>query len=221
MQKSQNGLPRSAFPKNIFTGGILMKVVGINGSPRKDGNTSFLIKTVFDELEKRGIETELIHIAGAPVSGCRACRMCFKNKNKRCVIDNDIVNECIEKMAAADGILLGSPTYFTDVTAEMKALIDRAGMVARANGELFKYKVGGVVIAVRRGGATHAFDTINHFLHYSQMFLVGANYWNMAYGFEIGDVKTDQEGMLNMKVLGENMAYLLKKLHQSNGTSSL
>jgi len=198
-----------------------MKVLGINGSPRKNGNTSLLIKAIFDELEKRGIETELIHIAGSPISGCRACMMCFKNKNRRCAIDNDIINDCIEKMAASDGILLGSPTYYTDVTAEMKALIDRAGMVARANGDLFKYKVGGAVIAVRRGGATHAFDSINHFLHYSQMFLVGANYWNMVYGFKIGDVENDKEGMLNMKVLGENMAYLLKKLHQPNGASSL
>jgi multimeric flavodoxin WrbA len=115
-------------------------------------------------------------------------------------------------MAEADGIILGSPTYFTDVTAEIKALIDRAGLVARANGDLLRHKVGGAVIAVRRGGAIHAFDTMNHFLHYMQMFLVGASYWNMAYGREIGEVTSDQEGMNNMKVLGENMALLLKKL---------
>ncbi len=189
-----------------------MKVVGINGSPRKNGNTSLLIKAVFQELEKEGVQTELIHIAEKSVSGCKACMMCFKNKDRRCVINNDIINSCIEKMAAADGIILGSPTYFTDVTAEMKALIDRAGMVSMANGNMFKHKVGGTVVAVRRGGATHAFDSMNHFLHYMQMFLVGASYWNMVYGMKIGDINNDKEGMLNMKVLGENMAYLLKKL---------
>ncbi len=189
-----------------------MKVLGINGSPNKNGNTSLLIKAVFQELIKEGIETEIINIALKPVRGCRACFTCAKNQNKRCVFDEDIMNECIGKMVAADGIILGSPTYFTDVTAEMKALIDRAGMVSITNGGLFKHKVGGSVVAVRRGGATHAFDTMNHFLHYMQMFLVGASYWNMVFGFVAGDVNDDKEGMENMKTLGENMAYLLKKI---------
>ncbi|PKN77788.1 MAG: flavodoxin family protein [Deltaproteobacteria bacterium HGW-Deltaproteobacteria-1] len=171
-----------------------MKVIGINGSPRKNGNTSILIKAVFHELKKEGIETELINIALKPVRGCKGCYKCLKNQNKRCVFDDDIVNECIEKMITADGIILGSPTYFTDVTAEMKALIDRAGTVSI------------------RGGAIHAFDTMNHFMHYMQMYLVGASYWNMAYGFETGEVNNDKEGMENMKTLGENMAYLLKKI---------
>jgi multimeric flavodoxin WrbA len=190
-----------------------MKVLGINGSPRKDGNTSLLIKAVFQELEKEGIETELINIAEKPLRGCRACYACMRRHDRCCAFgDEDDLNEYVAKMAEADGIILGSPTYFTDVTAEMKALIDRAGLVARANGDLLKHKVGGAVIAVRRGGAIHAFDTMNHFLHYMQMFLVGASYWNMAYGREIGEVTSDQEGMNNMKVLGENMALLLKKL---------
>jgi multimeric flavodoxin WrbA len=142
-----------------------------------------------------------------------ACGQCFKNKDKQCVIKDDMSNECIAKMEEADGIILGSPVYFTDVTTEMKALIDRAGFVSRANGDMFKYKAGAAVMAVRRGGATHAFDTINHFLHYMQMFLVGGSYWNMVYGREIGEVENDKEGMLNMKVIGENMAWLLKKIH--------
>ncbi|MEN6509758.1 MAG: flavodoxin family protein [Smithella sp.] len=189
-----------------------MKVIGINGSPRKNGNTSILIKAVFHELKKEGIETELINIALKPLRGCKGCYKCLKNQNKRCVFDDDIVNECIEKMIAADGIILGSSTYFTDVTAEMKALIDRAGMVSITNGSILKHKVGGSVVAVRRGGAIHAFDTMNHFMHYMQMYLVGASYWNMAYGFETGEVNNDKEGMENMKTLGENMAYLLKKI---------
>lgn len=188
-----------------------MKVIGINGSPRPAGNTAILIKAVFRELEKSGIETELIHLGGKPVRGCRACYACFKNKNRKCVMNDDIVNECIEKMAAADGVILGSPTYFADVTAEMKALIDRAGFVAKANGDLLKHKAGAAVMAVRRGGAIHAFDTMNHFLHYMQMFLIGASYWNMGFGREIGEVEKDDEGLTNMRILGENMAWLLNK----------
>ncbi|MCX7781309.1 MAG: flavodoxin family protein [Negativicutes bacterium] len=189
-----------------------MKVLGINGSPRKDGNTAILIKTVFAELEKQGIKTELIQLAGRPVRGCMACYGCFQNKDGQCVLKNDIVNECIAKIKEADGVILGSPTYFTGVTAEMKALIDRVGFVARANDYMFKYKVGAAVMAVRRGGAIHAFDTMNHFLHYNQMFMVGATYWNMVYGRDIGEVEKDEEGMNNMRALGENMAWLLKKI---------
>ncbi|HDP24606.1 MAG TPA: flavodoxin family protein [Deltaproteobacteria bacterium] len=189
-----------------------MKVVGINGSPREDGNTSLLLNAVFQPLREEGIETEMVNIALKPVRGCTGCRTCWKEKNNRCVFKDDGINECIGKMHGADGIILGSPTYFTDVTAEMKALIDRAGMVSLANGGLFKHKAGGCVVAVRRGGATHAFDTMNHFLHYMQMFLVGASYWNMAYGWGKGEINDDKEGMVNMKTLGENMAFLLKKL---------
>jgi multimeric flavodoxin WrbA len=189
-----------------------MKVIGINGSPRKNGNTSLLIQAVFHELQKEGIETELINIALKPVRGCKGCYTCLNNQNKRCIFDGDKVNESIEKMVAADGIILGSPTYFTDVTAEMKAWIDRVGMVSITNGSILKHKAGGSVVAVRRGGAIHTFDTMNHFMHYMQMYLVGASYWNMAYGFETGEVNNDKEGMENMKTLGENMAYLLKKI---------
>ncbi len=189
-----------------------MKVIGINGSARKDGNTAIIIKKVFGMLEKAGIETELIQLAGKPVQGCTACYACFKNKNKKCAIDNDVINQCIEKMQAADGIILGSPTYFTDVTAGMKALIDCAGYVSMANGYLFKHKAGVAVVAVRRGGAIHAFDSINHFFHWNQMFMVGSTYWNMVYGREIGEAEKDAEGMANMENLGENMALLLNKL---------
>lgn len=190
-----------------------MKVVGISTSPRKDGNTALIIKTVFAELEKHGIQTELLQTSGQRVRGCMACYGCFKNQDRQCVIKDDFVNDYIAKMAAADGIILGSPTYFADVTTEMKALIDRAGLVSKANDYLFKYKAGAAVTAVRRGGAIHAFDTMYHFLHYNQMFLVGATYWNMVYGREIGEVAKDDEGMANMRALGENMAWLLKKIN--------
>src|SRR5208337_5608819 len=111
-----------------------MKVIAFNGSARKQGNTAMLLDTVLDELEAEGIETEVYDLAGKRISGCIACYRCYKNKDRRCAVDDDIVNECIDKMIGADGILLGSPTYFADVSAAMKALIERSGMVARANG---------------------------------------------------------------------------------------
>jgi multimeric flavodoxin WrbA len=189
-----------------------MKVIAINGSARKDGNTALLINHVFAELHAEGIETELIQLAGSPVRGCTACGECFRLKNRHCVIKGDRLNECIESMLAADGIILGSPTYFADVSAEMKALIDRAGFVSRANGDMFRRKVGAAVVAVRRGGAIHAFDTMNHFFQIGQMVICGSCYWNVGIGREIGQVESDEEGVHTMKILGENMAWLLKKL---------
>ena len=183
-----------------------MKVVAFNGSARKDGNTAILVRRVFAELEKEGIETELVQFAGQTIRGCTACRGCFKNKNQRCVVETDIVNDCIAKMVAADGIILASPTYFADITPELKALIDRAGFVAGANDNFLKRKVGAAVIAVRRGGAIHAFDTINHFFLIRQMIVPGSCYWNMGLGRDTGEVEQDEEGIRTMTVLGENMA---------------
>jgi len=191
-----------------------MKVVGFNGSARKDGNTAILIKYVFEELEKAGIETELVQLAGKDIHGCRACFKCFNSRDNRCAVNNDILNDCIEKIVGADGIILGSPTYFTDVSAEMKALIDRAGLVAKANADLFRRKVGAAVVAVRRAGSTHVFDSINHFFLISQMIVPGSIYWNMGIGLEKGDVNKDEEGIQTMRVLGENMAWLLKKIKE-------
>jgi multimeric flavodoxin WrbA len=190
-----------------------MKVVAFNGSPRKEGNTAFLIKHVLTELEKEGIETEIVRIGGKSIHGCIACSKCFENRDRRCVIDKDIVNECIEKMLEADGIILASPTYFADLTPELKALIDRAGFVAKANDELFRRKVGAAVVAVRRAGSVHVFDSINHFFTISQMIIPGSSYWNIGIGLAEGDVEKDEEGIRTMKVLGQNMAWLLKKLN--------
>jgi multimeric flavodoxin WrbA len=191
-----------------------MKVVAFNGSARRDGNTAILINMVFDELKKEGIQTELVQFGGKPVRGCMACYGCFRNKNNRCVIEEDGINDCIQKMIEADGIILGSPVYVTDVSSEMKALIDRACLVTKSNGDTLRRKVGAAVMAVRRGGAIHAFDTMNHFFTISQMIVVGSCYWNFAFGREIGEVKNDEEGLRTMKVLGENMAWLLKKVHR-------
>jgi multimeric flavodoxin WrbA len=188
-----------------------MKVIAFNGSARRNGNTAILIRKVFSELQDVGIETEMIQLAGKTIRGCTACRKCFDNKNQRCAIDDDCVNECIEKMLEADGIILASPTYFADVTAEMKALIDRAGYVARANPDMLKRKVGAAVVATRRAGSIHTFDTLNHFFLISQMIVPGSSYWNLGIGRAIGDVEQDEEGIETMRTLGRNMAWLLKK----------
>lgn len=190
-----------------------MKVFAINGSARKEGNTAILLKVVMTELEKEGIETELYHLSGKPIQGCLACYRCFKNKNFRCAVDKDIVNECIEKMREADGILLGSPTYFSDVSSGMRALIERTGFVGRANDYMLKRKVGAGVIAVRRAGGVNALNSINLYLSYQQMLIPGSSYWHVGLGQNPGDVNSDAEGIDTMKTLGQNMAWLLKKIN--------
>jgi len=189
-----------------------MNVVAFNGSARKDGNTAILLRTALGEMEKEGVGTEMVQLSGKKIRGCTACYKCFRNLDRRCAVKGDVANECIGKMLSADGILLGSPTYFADVTAEMKALIDRAGMVGRANGDMYRRKAGAAVVAVRRAGAIHAFDTMNHFFLIGQMIVPGASYWNVGIGREIGDVEKDGEGLDTMRALGRNMAWLLKRI---------
>jgi multimeric flavodoxin WrbA len=189
-----------------------MKVLGINGSPHKNGNTALMIRTVFAEIEKAGIETELYQIADHPVKPCTACRACFKNKNGFCALEGDALNDLLSRMYAADGIIMGSPVYSSDVTAQIKAVLDRCSMVLAANRGRLKHKAGAAVVAARRGGATHTLDTLTHFLHSKEMFLVGSTYWNMAYGNAAGEAEADTEGMENMRNLGENMAWLIKRI---------
>ena len=189
-----------------------MKVVALCGSARKNGNTKLLLETVLGPLEEAGAETELVELSGSNLKGCKACFVCIKKKDGSCVVKDDMLNECVEKMTRADAIILGSPTYFADVSTEMKALIDRSGMVGRANGDLYKRKLGAAVVAVRRAGSIHAFDTMNHFFQISQMIIVGSSYWNIGIGREKGEVASDEEGMKTMRQLGENMSWLLQKI---------
>ena len=189
-----------------------MKVVAFNGSARKDGNTAILLRTVLGEIEAAGIETELVQLSGQKIHSCLACRICSTKKDGLCSQKNDQGNEFLAKMTAADGILLGSPTYVADISPEIKALIDRACLVGRANGSLFRRKVGAAVVAVRRAGAIHAFDTLNHFFLINEMIVPGSSYWNIGFGLAPGDVEKDEEGIKTMKTLGQNMAWLLKKL---------
>lgn len=191
-----------------------MKVVAFSGSARKGGNTAKLLSTALEELETRGIETELVELAGKPVPGCIACYKCFKDKNNRCAVEGDIINDCIAKMIEADGILLGSPTYFADLSASMKALIERSGMVSRANGDIYRRKVGAGVVAVRRAGAYQVFNSLNAFFLIGQMIVVGSSYWNIGIGRDPGEVANDEEGMKTMRDLGRNMAWLLHKIKE-------
>lgn len=189
-----------------------MYALAINGSPRKGGNTEYLLNLALNPLVEEGWETEIVQIGGTPMRGCTACGACFKNQDMKCILPGDQFNSVMEKMARADVILIGSPTYFTDVTAEIKALIDRAGYVAIANGRCLSGKIGAGVVAVRRAGATHAFDTINHFFQISGMIIPGSTYWNLGIGREKEEVKSDAEGIRTMKNLGNTIQWLAKAI---------
>jgi multimeric flavodoxin WrbA len=190
-----------------------MKVVAINGSGRKDGNTFLLLNVVLDELKAEGIETEIIQLAeGSPIQGCVACYQCMQRKNMKCAIESDPFNEYFAKISTADGLLLGSPVYFSDVTAGMRGLIERCGFVGRANGGVLRRKVGAGVIAVRRAGANFALASINYLFMISEMIIPGSSYWNAGMGLAPGEVMKDTEGIETMKTLGKNMAWLLKKI---------
>jgi len=186
----------------------MAKVVAFNGSPRKDGNTSILIGHMFVELENEGIETEFVQIGKKKIRGCTACMKCFEKKDGHCIFDDDIVNSCIDKMVEADGIILGSPVYFLDVTAEMKALIERAGFVSMANGGLYRRRAGMAVAAVRRSGGSRTIDTMLHFLLAGGMVVPG--FPVLGVGREIGDVNKDEEGIGRARDAGKNMAWLIK-----------
>jgi multimeric flavodoxin WrbA len=191
-----------------------MRVVAFNGSARRDGNTAILLGYVLVELQKEGMETEMVQLSGRNIHGCLGCRECASRKDGRCAQQNDEGNQLIDMMVSADAILLGSPTYVADVSPEIKALIDRACMVTRANGNLLRRKVGAAVVAVRRAGAMHAFDALNHFFLINEMIIPGSSYWNIGIGREKGEVHNDAEGVQTMQVLGRNMAWLLKRIVQ-------
>lgn len=191
-----------------------MKVLAINGSARKDGNTALLINTVFEELNKEGIETEMVQLSGKIMEPCKACWACSGKKN--CVHKKDLFQEIFKKMTQADGIILGSPVYTANMSANMQALLERASVVTDMNRSenLFAHKGGAAVTAARRGGALSALDSMNHFFMLQNMFVVGSSYWPMAYGQIPGDVQSDREGLETMRNLGRNMAYLLKALDE-------
>lgn len=187
-----------------------MYALAINGSPRKGGNTELLLNEVLDELKDGGWDTELVKVGGTPIRGCLACNKCFENKDNECSVKKDNFNEIFAKMIKADAMILGSPTYFAAVSADLKALIERAGYVAYANDHAFSGKIGAAVVAVRRGGATHVYDTINHMFQMSRMIMPCSTYWNMGYGHNKGEVSDDHEGLANMQHLGKSIDWLGK-----------
>lgn len=191
-----------------------MKVVAINGSPKAEGNTYHALKTITEQLEKEGIETEIIHIGNKNIRGCLACGGCAANKNEKCVI-NDEVNEIIQKMKNADGMIIGSPVYYASIAGTMKSFLDRAFYVAGANGGLFRHKVGASVAIARRSGETATFDHLNHYFTIAEMFVTPSNYWNVAHGQKPGEVLKDEEGLQIMRVLGKNMAFLIKSVEKN------
>ena len=192
-----------------------MKVVAVNGSPRKDGNTASMIEAAFESLRAAGVECELISLGGETVGGCTACMRCRKEADRRCHGRDDFGNGVIEALDAADGILLASPVYFADITPELKAIIDRAGYVARGSTGMFVRKPGSAIVVHRRAGAMHALDSINHFFLINQMLVVGSSYWNLGVGGGKGQAAEDEEGVRTMRTLGENMAWLLGRLGES------
>ncbi|HWR93010.1 MAG TPA: flavodoxin family protein [Desulfobacterales bacterium] len=185
-----------------------MYALAINGSPRKGGNTELLLKAVLAELKGAGWETELVKVGGTAIRGCIACEKCFENKDNQCALKKDTFNAVFSKMLKAHALILGSPTYFAAVSADLKALIERAGYVAYANNHAFAGKIGAAVVAVRRGGATHVYDTINHMFQMSRMIIPCSTYWNMGFGLGKGEVNEDQEGLANMRHLGKSIDWL-------------
>lgn len=194
-----------------------MKVVAFNGSPNREGNTWHALKMVTAELEKEGIETEIVQVGNKVIRGCTACYQCVKNKNEQCVLPGDEVNEWIQKMKGADGIILGSPVHYSAIGGTMKSFLDRAFFVTGVNDSMLRHKVGAAVVAVRRSGGLPAFDQLNNFLNYSEMLLPTSNYWNVIHGSAPGEVAQDLEGVQIMRVLGKNMAWLMKLVEHGKG----
>lgn len=189
-----------------------MNALAVNGSPRKGGNTELLLREVLAELQQAGWDTELVKVGGTAIRGCIACYKCFENKDNECAVKKDKFNDIFAKMVKADAMILGSPTYFAAVSADLKALLERSGFVAYANNHVFAGKIGTAVVAVRRGGATHVFDSINHMFQMSRMIIPGSTYWNMGIGLNKEDVKDDDEGMANMRHLGQAIDWLGKSI---------
>jgi multimeric flavodoxin WrbA len=193
--------------------GEIMKVIAFNGSPRVNGNTYQALAVVLDELEKNGVSTKMVNLCEQEIHGCKACGACFKNKDRKCIMKDDKVNDYVEMIANCDGLVIGSPVYFGSLTSQTKAFIDRVGYVNRANGDLFKRKVGAAVAINRRAGALEAFNTINNFFLIGQMIVPGSSYWNVGTALRQGEFANDVEGVNTMRTLGQNIAWLLEKIN--------
>ena len=195
-----------------------MKVIAINGSPNREGNTYHALEIIGSRLSENGIDMEIIHIGNKPVRGCIACGKCRENRDEKCSITTDPVNEWIQAIRAADGLILASPVYFSGISGTMKCFLDRAFYVSAGNGGLFRHKVATAVVAVRRTGGSATLDSLYHYLAYSEMILATSNYWNVIHGRLPGEVIRDGEGVQVMEVVGNNMAWLLKMREYAKDT---
>lgn len=184
-----------------------MKVLLINGSARRNGNTFLALSEIAKQLQCEGIDSEIVQIGAKPVRGCIACGKCKANGNNRCVFDDDICNRISEKMADCDALIVGSPVYYGQPNGSVLSLVQRMFFSA---GAYFNGKPAAAVAICRRGGATAAFQTLNMPFQMMNMPVIGSQYWNIAYGREEGQVMQDTEGMQTMRTLALNMAYILK-----------
>lgn len=192
-----------------------MKVLFVNGSPIKNGNTFIALSEVADKLSQQGIETEFLQIGNKPVRGCIACGTCARKGNGRCTFDDDFCNTLCKAAETADAFVFGSPVYYGQPNGALLAVIQRA---LYANGKAFRYKPYANIAVCRRGGATAAFSTMNMAFQMMDMIQVTSQYWNIAYGAAPGESKEDREGMQTMRTLANNMAWILKKLHAGTET---
>ncbi len=195
-----------------------MKTVAFNGSPNKNGNTYHAIQMVAEELSSEGIETEIVHVGNKAIRGCLACGQCAKKRNEQCVQTDDEVNDWIQKMKEADGLIIGSPVHFSAIGGTMKSFLDRAFYVTGVNNRMLRHKVGAAVAAVRRSGGLPTFNQLNNFLLYSEMLIPTANYWNVIHGTRPGEAVQDEEGRQIMRTLGRNMAWLMKLVEHGKKT---
>ena len=195
-----------------------MKVIAFNGSSRAKGNTDYAINFVAKELKNENMEIEVINIGSQEIKGCTGCYHCVTNKTGKCIINTDKVNEYIEKIKDADGIILAAPTYFANIPGTMKNFLDRAFFVLSYGFEVtpLRYKIGAGIVAVRRSGGIPTADALNKFLSNSEMIIPASSYWNVIHGLMPGDAEKDEEGKQTMKVLGKNMAYFLKMKEAAN-----
>ncbi len=189
----------------------MTKIIAINGSPRKTGNTSIMLNLLIDNMSISDAECEYVELSSLDIKFCMACRACYNSKNMKCIL-NDDMNVLFQKLLSADVIILGSPTYVADVSGQMKTFIDRASYISGANDKALSRKIGAAVVAVRRAGAMHAFSTINNFFLLNDMLVIGSNYWNVGIGWGIGEVNNDTEGLDNIKKLGKNISWLSNKI---------
>lgn len=187
-----------------------MKVIAINGSPNKNGNTFHALNMVGVELNAAGIEFEILHVGHKMIHGCTACGKCAVNKDEKCIIKTDDLNKWIQQIKFADGLIIGAPVHYAGIPGTMKSFLDRLFYVAGSNGGIFRQKVAAAVVSVRRTGGSATFDSLNHYLNYSEMIIATSNYWNVIHGRSAGEVTQDGEGRQIMRVLGKNMAWLLK-----------